>query len=159
MKIIDKIKLVARARKYKNRQDVAEIRYILDSVLPGQTVLDIGAHKGGYLYHFVNKVGKTGKVYAFEPQTILYNYLVRIKDAYKWNNVVLEHEALSDTNGAASLYIPANKGRPSSPGASIVGSENFKEFKTEEIATETLDTFCERHHIQPSFIKIDRKSV
>jgi len=155
MIIIDKIKLVARAGKYKNRQDVVEIQYILDQVESGQTVFDIGAHKGGYLYHFVNKVGRSGKVYAFEPQTVLYNYLVRMKAAFKWDNVIIDHKALSDINGAASLYIPANHGRPSSPGASIVSSENFGDYKTEEITTETLDSYCLKNDIKPDFLKID----
>jgi len=36
-----------------------------------------------------------------------------------------------------------------------VGSENFSEFKTEEVQTETLDSYCKKHNIKPDFLKID----
>ena len=155
MDIIEKIKLIFRAYRYKNKIDKTEIGYVIASLGEGQTAIDIGAHKGGYLYNILKKIGSKGHIYAFEPQTILYNYLLKLKRIFRWSNVVIEHIALSDRIGTVSLFIPANNGKPTSPGASIVGNENFQEFKTEEVQTETLDSYCARNNIKPDFLKID----
>ena len=155
MAIIEKIKLIFRAYRYKNKIDKTEIAYIVNSLGKGKTAIDIGAHKGGYLYNILKQIGPKGHIYAFEPQTILFNYLTELKRIFGWPNVVIEHIALSDRMGTVSLFIPANNGKPTSPGASIVGSENFREFKTEEVQTETLDSYCSRKNIKPDLLKID----
>ncbi|MBI4947088.1 MAG: hypothetical protein HY840_11885 [Bacteroidetes bacterium] len=84
MKLIEQLKLSYRASKYKNKNDKGGIAYILSSVKAGQTVLDIGAHKAGYLYFFLKQVGAAGKVFAFEPQSSLYNYVSKLKMLFDW---------------------------------------------------------------------------
>ena len=157
MKLIEHLKLYWRANKYRTKNDIGGIAYINATIKPGQTALDIGAHKAGYLYFILKQVGDKGKVFAFEPQHNLYEYIKKIKHLFKWDNVTIEHLALSDTLGSVTLYIPSNKVNDvSSPGATIVeqkGSQNFG--RTENISTETLDAYCERMHIKPDFLKID----
>jgi FkbM family methyltransferase len=156
MKLTEQLKLSYRANKYKNKHDKGGIKYMLQSIKTGQTVFDIGAHKGGYLYFILKKTGNEGKVYAFEPQSLLYNYLVKIKEILGWSNVTVEHMALSDKETKTTLFIPENKNEPSSPGATIVKPliKNGKG-KTEEVTTDTLDSYCNRFNIQPDFLKID----
>jgi FkbM family methyltransferase len=158
MKFIESIKLRLRANKYKNKNDKGGIAYINSSIKKGQTVLDIGAHKAGYLYFMLKQVGDQGKVFAFEPQSNLYQYLKKIQSLFKWENVTIEHLALSDSAGIVTLYIPTNKvsNAASSPGATIVEHREQSTFSaTESVSTETLDSYCLRHNIQPAFIKID----
>ncbi len=156
MKFIEHIKLLHRANKYKNKEDKGGIRYILNTIKTGQTAFDIGAHKGGYLYFMLKQVGTNGKLFAFEPQLILYTYLIKIKTLFNWNNVIVEHLALSDVDGNATLYIPINKSRPSSPASTIIKPPERKNIRSEEIvATETLDRYCQRNNIKPHFLKID----
>lgn len=157
MKFIEKIKVVYRANKYKNKNDVGGIAYMCSSIKTGQTVFDIGAHKGGFLYWMRNGVGGTGRVYAFEPQKNLFNYIKEIINLFNWKNVVVEHLALSNSEGAVTLYIPHNKkARNSSPGATIVEHKDTgAHFITQEVNTQTLDKYCATHNLQPSFLKID----
>ncbi len=157
MKLIEKIKLKLRANKYKNKADKGGIAYIQSAIKKGDTVLDIGAHKAGYLYFMLKQVGANGKVYAFEPQSNLYHYIKKLKELFKWDNVTIEHLALSDTPGNQTLYIPINKvNRSSSPGATIVAQKDHSGIgATENVSTETLDAYCNRHNIQPAFLKID----
>ena len=157
MKLIESIKLKHRANKYKNKDDKAVIAYINSSIQQGQTVLYIGAHKAGYLYWMLKRVGKKGKVFAFEPQTNLYHYIEQIKALFKWNNVIIEHIALSDSEEAVTLYIPTNKvSKGSSPGATIVEHKERTDFgATETVNTKTLDLYCKQHGIKPDFLKID----
>jgi FkbM family methyltransferase len=158
MKVIEKIKLVYRALQYKNKYDKGGIAYILASIKKGNTVMDIGAHKAGYLYYFRKKVTESGRVYAFEPQGILFNYLTSIKKQFKWTNVEVEHIALSDSTGKVTLYIPSHS-KPtntSSPGATIFKAAASGEIQsTEEVVTETLDSYCNRKSIHPDLLKID----
>ncbi len=154
---LDYFKLLFRTLKYKHIQDRAEIKYLLRHILPGQTVLDIGSHKAGYLYFMIQGVTPTGKVVAFEPQSFLYDYLIRLKRKLKWKNVTVESIALSDKNEKATLFLPRTVGDPvSSPGATLAATENNVNFKSKaQVITETLDSYCSRYQLAPSFLKID----
>lgn len=157
MKLIESIKLKLRANKYKKKDDIGGIAYINSTIKKGQTVLDIGAHKAGYLYTMLKQVGDKGKVFAFEPQSYLYQYIEKIKELFKWDNVTIEHLALSDSADTVTLYIPKNKvSKASSPGATIVEPKDPSNIgATENVSTETLDSYCYRHNIKPEFLKID----
>lgn len=157
MKLIEGIKLKYRANKYKFKNDKGGIAYVISTIKKGQTVFDIGAHKAGYLYFMEKLVGEKGIVFAFEPQSNLYKYIKEIKELFKWNNVCIEHLALSDTADMVKLYIPSNKkGKASSPGATIIEQKERTDIViTEVVATETLDGYCNRRNIKPDFLKID----
>ncbi|HEV7280011.1 MAG TPA: FkbM family methyltransferase [Pirellulaceae bacterium] len=107
-----------RAWKYRLARDRAEIACAMDSILPGATVVDVGAHKGAYLYWLRRAAGPTGKVLAFEPQPQLSSYLERIAQQSRWKNVRVENLALSARPGVLPLHIPAAEGR-TSPGARL----------------------------------------
>jgi FkbM family methyltransferase len=157
MNWIEKFKLKLRASKYKNRDDKGGIAYILDAVKKGNTVLDIGAHKGGYLYFMQKNVGKDGQIHAFEPQSFLYNYLAKMKPIMHWDNVTINNIALSDNDATATLFIPTNvTGDASSPSATIFDQHNLGEVaKTETVYTTTMDHYCEKHQLKPDVLKID----
>jgi len=157
MKLFERIRLVYRALKYKYKNDKGGISYLLSSVKKGDTVFDIGAHKAGYLYFLVKKTGRQGKVFAFEPQSTLFGYIVKLKALFGWDTVTIEHLALSDKAGTVNLYIPSDsKHAVSSPGASIVKLDYPGGVgSTEEVSTITLDEYCSRSGIRPDFLKID----
>lgn len=156
MKIINYIKLLLRANKYKNKNDIGGVSYILTQIEKGDTVLDIGCHKAGYLYHMLKKVGKSGEIHAFEPQVNLFNDLVDLKNSLKWTNVYISNIALSNISDKVVLHIPIKGSKTDSPAASLLNV--FDENQTtvdQEIETDTLDNYCEKHHLEPTFLKID----
>jgi len=156
MSLLDKFRLKARADKYRRRTDPGGIRFLLETLRPGDTALDIGAHKGGYAYWMLRQVGAAGKVFGFEPQTSLFEYLSRMKKSLGWINFNIEHLALSDREGSVELRIPVKKDKKSSPGASIVKTvfeEN--EIRTETVTMSTLDKYCAQNSIVPNLLKID----
>jgi FkbM family methyltransferase len=157
MNFLEKIKLRHRALKYKNRDDKGGISYINNSVKKGDTIFDIGAHKAGYLYFMEQNVGKDGKIYAFEPQSLLYAYLVKIKDIMHWGNITIEKIAMSDNEGSVTLFIPSNKtGQSTSPSATILENNTLGHVSnTETVLTTTLDIYCLNYNIQPNLLKID----
>jgi FkbM family methyltransferase len=157
MKLFELIRLVYRALKYKYRNDPGGIDFLLETVHSGDTVFDIGAHKAGYLYFMTKRVGVTGKVFAFEPQVALYQYIVSLSKLIGWNNTTIEHLALSDQPGLVTLYIPSSgQHSGSSPGASLIEHDYPGGVgSTEEVNTITLDAYCKQHNIRPDFLKID----
>jgi len=156
MKIIETVRLLHRAYKYK-KNDKGEIAYLKSSIKKGDTVFDIGAHKAGYLYFIFKQVGEKGKVVGFEPQTNLFNYLIKIKQLFGWKNVTIENLALSNSAGYSNLYFPKHAaGKSSSPSATILAPDNGDAFTTiEQVSIATLDAYCSQHHLVPQFLKID----
>jgi FkbM family methyltransferase len=156
MKIFESIKLLHRVYKY-SKSDKGEFAYIKKSIKKGGLVFDIGAHKAGYLYQMLQQTGKGGNLIGFEPQQILFTYLEKIKNLFHWDNVVIEHIALSNVSGQSNLYLPALlHGKLSSPSATIVEHENDINFQTtEKVIITTLDAYCEKHQLIPQFLKVD----
>jgi FkbM family methyltransferase len=156
MILLEYIRLILRARKYRYRNDPGEISYLFSKIKAGDIVFDIGAHKGAYLYYMCRLAGKEGKVYAFEPQSVLYKYLCSIKTLFA-TEPVIENLALSEKNQEMTLLIPAHKtNNLSSPGASLNNRfEGQKIVNKELIQCTSLDFYCQSKNIYPIFLKID----
>lgn len=152
MKLIEKIKYLHRAYRYRNRVDAAEIAFLLQHIQSGNTVLDVGCHKGAYLYWMRKKAGEKGSIIGFEPQPKLFAYLQMMKRIFKQTNVQLINKALSHQAGRVSFFIPHTKSG-TSPGAGIDKTDQ----DTTEIDIETLclDDFVTQNQLTPHFIKID----
>jgi FkbM family methyltransferase len=157
MKLLDSIKLLHLAWKYKYGADKEAIAYINACVKEGQVVIDTGIGKTGYLYALLKKIGPAGKAFAFEPQTKSYQYLTRIKKFFNWTNLTVEHLLISDQEEVALLYITAGNYRNEfRQGPSVTGhKQETGAFTVEGVNAETLDTYCEKKNIRPDFIKID----
>ena len=59
---------IFRAWRYRLVIEKHEIKFMLNHLGPGNTAVDIGAHKGAYTYWMSKYVGEKGKVFSFEPQ-------------------------------------------------------------------------------------------
>jgi FkbM family methyltransferase len=151
--MIQKIKMLVRAWHYKMQENPNEIAFIIDNAKAGDTLIDIGANKGGFLFWMIKKAGKNGKAIGFEPQTFLYRFL---KDYFSgYPQVTIEQYALSDKEETATMIIPYN-GKDSSPGASIHFTlDDSPMARAETVTTITLDNYCAKHSLQPALIKID----
>lgn len=144
-------RLWLRGRRYRVRTDPAEIAYLRSCLKPGQTAVDVGAHKAGYTYWMDRAVGPTGRVLAFEPLPHLAEYLRRIKDVYPLRQTEVIEAALSDTIGEAPLYMPETGYQgPTTLEPQETGHVTF------QVKTDTLDEFCARRAVRPiDFIKAD----
>ena len=84
-----------------------------DLILPGNTVLDIGAYLGTHTVAFSQLVGDTGKVISFEPQTEIFTLLQKTIKENNITNIKLHNKAVYNTikkiqfsntnNGKASI--------------------------------------------------------
>ena len=141
------IGLLYRAWKYRNTQS-NEINYLLKIIKKGQTVFDIGAHKGAYSFWMKKAIGKNGKLVCFEPQHKGAELLKRLFDN---KNVIVEQIALSDEKRTTQLFVKPQ------PGISFEASLNntYQNALVEEVTTTTIDDYCRENSTFPSFIKID----
>ncbi len=83
----------------------AEIQFVDNFLKPGMTVLDIGAHHGLYTLLASKRVGRTGKVIAFEPSPRERERLGRHVRLNRCFNVKIEPFALGNSQSQADLYL------------------------------------------------------
>jgi FkbM family methyltransferase len=74
----------------------------------GFTVVDVGAFIGDHTEYYVNRVGRTGKVYAFEPNPPAFECLKYNMDRYP--NVAVLNVGASDRPHGMGLATAANMG-------------------------------------------------
>ncbi len=155
MKLIHQLKYMYRAHRFKHKIDSAEINYLTKNLHKSEIAIDIGAHKGGYLYWMRQRVGATGQIYAFEPQRTLFQYLEKTISLMNYQNVTLENQGISTEDGKLKFYIPNTK-QGTSPAARIDFLENdISDYQEVMIKVTSLDTYFFDRQIFPNFLKID----
>ncbi|MCE7993070.1 MAG: FkbM family methyltransferase [Roseivirga sp.] len=149
-----KTKFLYRAYKYRFRDDVDELKYIVRSIKEGDLALDVGAHKGGYLHWIRKAAGTTGKVVAFEPQPSLYEYLNNMISTYRLNNITLHHAGLSSKEGELRLFVPKAEGL-TSPGATFEHRQDTSKGHSISVPVLQLDKTLKDRKGPVRFIKMD----
>jgi FkbM family methyltransferase len=144
-----------RAFNYRWRVNRQEIEFLRGRIRPGDTAVDIGAHKGGFLYWLRHHVTATGRVCAFEPQPALAQYLKEVVAMQGWDNVTVEAAGLSSASGALELFVPAAEGAVS-PGATLSPAHRGEPHHSVRVPVITLDEYMERRGSpRVAFIKCD----
>jgi len=150
-----RLRYLWRAHHYRRRVAPKEIEFIGRNLRSGETAVDIGCHKGGFLYWLRQFVGPTGAVTGFEPQPQLAEYLREIVAAQGWNNVTIEASGVSSASGTMTLHVPAPQGEPS-PGASLSPAAGDGPRHSIAVPVIALDAyFARRGQPRISFIKCD----
>jgi FkbM family methyltransferase len=151
---MSRLRFILRGLRYRLDYDPGEIKYMLKFIRKNDTVIDIGAHFGGYTYWMIKAVGKNGKVYVFEPQPYLAGYIKDYTEKSGLKNVSIEQKGLSSAQGEMEIVI-AEKGQQYSQNATfeeIPGSD----FASYKVNVTTLDSYFKDKMQHPvSFIKCD----
>lgn len=82
-----------------------EMRFVERLLRPGMTVLDIGAHHGLYTLLTAKRVGRRGRVIAFEPSLRECRRLARHVRVNRCGNVEVEACAVGEDSGEAELFV------------------------------------------------------
>ena len=125
---------------YRLRQVPEEIAFLARCIRACDAVVDIGCHKGGFLYWLRRYVTASGKVYGFEPQPQLAQYLKEIVAMQRWGNVVVEASGVSSSNGSMELFVPAPDG-VASPGATLSPTDTDFPHHRFRVPVVTLDDY------------------
>jgi FkbM family methyltransferase len=126
------------------------IYYFQKIVSASRIIFDIGANTG--IYSFIAAVGNAmARVYAFEPNPNVFEYLTRNLAANSLENTKLEPTAITDYDGTIDLHITSEAVSTSS---STIPSSKFNKFI--EVPAMKLDTYCRMKNItEVSLLKID----
>ena len=87
---------------FKRKQDKLEIDFLTKTIKPGMVVLDIGANIGFYTEIVSKLVGSTGKIHAFEPDSLNFQRLQ--KKLLGCSNVNLVQKAVSINSENLKIY-------------------------------------------------------
>jgi len=146
-----KVRFLWRAFKARYRDQVAEIAAIRRAVQSDDTVCDIGANKGSYLYWLSRWVPR-GRVVAFEPQERLASYLRSVCAALRLNNVSVESKAVHAQSGTLALHVP---GTGDSPDASLSARVSAREHcRSTSVPVVALDEYF-KPDVRIGILKID----
>lgn len=148
------IRFLHRAWKARRRSERVEIGALCGLVKPGDLVVDIGAHKGSYLYWLRRSVGPTGLVLAFEPQPVLAAYLQEVVRTFRWSQVEVRPQGVSEQCGSLTLIIPDGPGIIS-PEASFERGSGRGGGREVQVEVTCLDREFAVGSRAPTFIKCD----
>lgn len=110
-----------------------ETQLILRQTKKGNTVIDVGANIGYYTVLLADKVGKTGKVYAFEPDKVNFEILKKNIEANNLKNVEIINAAVGSKAGKLKLH----KSKDNLGDHKLYGDDK----ETEEVKIIKLDNF------------------
>lgn len=79
-------------------------QFLSSQIQPGATVVDVGANIGLYTLLLADLVGDNGKVFAFEPDSCLFEALSRNCQINKTGNVQLFNRALGSESETRTLF-------------------------------------------------------
>lgn len=81
-----------------------ETKLILRQTKKGNTIIDVGANIGYYTVLLADKVGKSGKVYAFEPDKVNFEILKKNIEVNNLKNVIVVNAGVGSKNETKTLY-------------------------------------------------------
>jgi FkbM family methyltransferase len=136
----------------------AELIFYLEYLREGMTVFDVGANIGELVLLFSKFIGG-GQVHAFEASSNAFARLTDICRAASRRNVTLNHLALTDKEGFARLHVYDDDHLSWSSLAARPLEKygfNVKPVAMEDVATTTVDNYCERNGIaEIDLLKVD----
>jgi FkbM family methyltransferase len=131
----------------------AERRFVEDYLKAGMTVLDIGAHGGYYTLLASRKVGRRGRVIAFEPSPRERQRLYQHLRINRCSNVLVERAAVSSYEGEAEFFFVDGRDTGCNSLRPPVVADSIR---TLPVPVVTLDSALERLAIdRVDFLKMD----
>jgi FkbM family methyltransferase len=102
-----------------------ELDLITIGLREGEIALDIGANFGIYAYHMSRAVGKTGRVYAFEPVPFTFEVLSIVAGLLRFShNVELVEKGCGNENGRISFTVPLQDSGMFAAGQAYIGQRD-----------------------------------
>ena len=98
-----------------------ELDLIPFAVQPGETALDLGANFGLYCYHLAKVLGRSGRIYAFEPVPFTFETLRLVAKLLGFRNVTLFEKGCAEEAGRISFEVPVQTSGAFAAGQAYIG--------------------------------------
>jgi len=142
-------RVVSKTLYFTKVWEEGETTLLKSKLKEGMVFVDVGANIGYYALLGAMLVGRSGKVFAFEPDTNNYDLLSRNVDVNKYENVILIEKAVTNKVGTMELFLDTENSGNHKLWASS------KEQRQVSVDTISLDSFFESYKCKPSVIKMD----
>ena len=137
----------------------AERTFYINYLREGMIVFDVGANVGELTLLFSRFVGESGQVHSFEASRATFQRLTTLCSAAGAKNIKLNYCAVADQEGTVKLQVYEEE----LSGWDTLAErplQNYgidtKPIRTEEVASITIDTYCEKQAIRKiDLLKID----
>ena len=126
----------------------AEVELFQQIIKPGQVVIEVGSNIGAHTIPLAQLVGPRGKVYAFEPQRLMFQNLCANTAMNGLTNIYAHQMAIGDKNGNIQINELAAMTPQNFGGYSIPHNQG----DSEKVKIATLDSFAFK---KCHFIKAD----
>lgn len=133
-----------------------ELDLLSKIILPGQTILDVGAFLGTHTLAFSRMVGSSGKVHSFEPRRDIRAILERNVFGNALTNVVLHPCALGSADAVINIPAIDISQRGNFGGLAISAARSADVSALEGISIRCLDDFV---FDRLDFIKVDAEGM
>jgi FkbM family methyltransferase len=153
MPLATKWRFIHRGLKTRYLDHRAELTALLAGLSPADIAVDVGAHKGSFVWSLSRAVRK-GRVVAFEPQPYLAGYLRDACKAARLDNVVVEAAGVSDRRGTAALSV-IDSGTHSHGASFEAALAERERCRVIEVPTVALDDYFRGQPAHIGAIKID----
>jgi len=136
-------------------------RWIMANLRPGAVFFDVGAHFGWLSLKAARRVGRNGRVVAFEasaPAVEILSYHQRVNRLPQMNIIA---KAVSDTDDAEIFYLldeglsSRNSLMTGASGLPFLDGPEKPAKSASRVPAIKLDTYCEAAQLRPDVIKID----
>jgi FkbM family methyltransferase len=140
----------SRRRGYRRGHHERPVLDLLaEKLAPGMQFVDAGAFLGYFTLAAAARVGRQGRVWAFEPCAESRRLLERSVRRNDLTNVTVVPRALGARAGEGRLTRPPNRSM-----ARLMSPEAGR-YETERVAVTTLDAWCAETGARPDVVKID----
>ncbi len=132
--------------------DLFGITLVKSRLTEGNVFIDVGANIGSYTLVAAKLVGKTGKVFAFEPVGSAFNRLSENISLNDPGNIKAEQTAIFNSNQKLDFHLSSNKNL----GMSSIYHHDAESGAIEQVGAIRLDDYVKDHSIERiDMIKID----
>ncbi|MCM3874604.1 MAG: FkbM family methyltransferase [Pyrinomonadaceae bacterium] len=143
------------------RNDVMQINFFLDSVKPGDFVLDIGGHFGQYAVLLGSLVSDRGRVVSFEPDPRARETLdVNLQLNSLFDRVEIESLALFDQEGEHTFFSKGADSMSSLARSGLGKNASSPDVVKYTVRTIRLDDYLATRNLgSPQWIKLDTEGA
>lgn len=133
-----------------------KLEHMLRNIItPGSTVLDVGANRGQFARLVTKSCPEVEVIVCFEAvPSIFFDLCVSAMGDMKLRAV---HRAVTDSVGHVEIYVgdDPNVDQASTLFKDVADPRLYGKITSFRVESESLDSFCDRTSLQPTFIKID----
>jgi FkbM family methyltransferase len=153
VKLYELVKLAMKPSVYKNNNSKEYLPFILNAISKGYTVLDVGSHRRAFIFDMLKISKLPGKLIAFEPSYAALNYLQKMKQLLKLENITIDQLPDKQTSALSNASDAAAK--RNYKGATVIDfNTRLGKQLQGETNKETVDYYCAVNFIIPALIKI-----